>query len=335
MRTTAGRGIEALRARSHSLLLPQQNNDSSRLDILTTLRAQLAGEQQGQEAGETDAAPRQNFDAAGFRGYLEAQNKTKKTIKDIVNYAKKFGHILESQDASVMMTISPRNKHHAMTALANLAKYQGCYDRWLDIRRRYSLKWSKGDSLQAFERFFNPELTFDVMLQRVKRMCATLPPYMAAVVKFACITGLRPSEAVESVKLIADRDTFRLYYNPDRQALEHFRFKEQFLRRTKTAYISFVSLDNLQPIMNLGCTTLTWSHIRLACWKVGVRMEMHLCRRIFASHLSACGIQSEVIDYLQGRVSSSVFSRHYLTPGAGLKDRVLLAVAELSDKLDG
>jgi hypothetical protein len=73
MRTTAGRGIEALRARSHSLLLQQQNNDSSRLDILTTLRAQLAGEQQqAQEEGEIDAAPRQNFDAAGFRGYLEA-----------------------------------------------------------------------------------------------------------------------------------------------------------------------------------------------------------------------------------------------------------------------
>ena len=180
-----------------------------------------------------------------------------------------------------------------------------------------------------------PSLPLTLCCSGLNGCVPVCPPLYASVVRFACITGLRPSEAVESVKLIADSDTFRLYYNPERQALEHFRFKEQFLRRTKTAYISFVSLDNLQPIMNLGCTTLTWSHIRLACWKVGVRMEMHLCRRIFASHLSACGIQSEVIDYLQGRVSSSVFSRHYLTPGAGLKDRVLLAVAELSDKLDG
>jgi intergrase/recombinase len=62
-------------------------------------------------------------------------------------------------------------------------------------------------------------------------------------------------------------------------------------------------------------------------------MEMHLCRKIFASYLSQRGIQSEVVDFLQGRVSTSVFSRHYLTPNAGLKDRILEAVEGLARQL--
>jgi hypothetical protein len=329
MEKTAGQGIEAPRARSHSLLF-QPYQDDSRRDILTTLRAQM---QPRQNFTQNDAALRQNFDAAGFRGYLEAQNKTKKTIKDIVNYAKLHAHVLESGDASHLMTLSPRNRHHAMTSLANMAKFQGRYDRWLDIRRRYSLKWSKGDSMKVFERFFDEGLDLDAMIQRVKRMVETLPPYMARVVKFACLVGLRPAEVIESVRLLTCKDPCKLYYNPERQTLEHFRFPDVFLRQTKKAYLSFITLDNLQPIVDLHGFSPTWNHIRLACYKVGVKMEMHLCRKIFASYLSQCGIQSEVIDFLQGRVSTSVFSRHYLTPGAGLKDRILRAVEELARQL--
>ena len=61
---------------------------------------------------------------------------------------------------------------------------------------------------------------------------------MAQIVKFACLTGLRPAEAVESVRLINDKEAFPKYYNPKPQALEHFRFPDIFLRQTKKAYIS-------------------------------------------------------------------------------------------------
>ena len=48
---------------------------------------------------------------------------------------------------------------------------------------------------------------------------------------------------------------------------------------------------------------------------------------------SKCGISTEIVDFLQGRVSASVFSRHYLTPDASLKDRVLTALHELEKSL--
>jgi hypothetical protein len=64
-----------------------------------------------------------------------------------------------------------------MEALTALSKYNGCYDTWQQIRKRYSLKWTNGDeSLQSLQRFFNPELSLDVMLEKVKEMIRLLPP---------------------------------------------------------------------------------------------------------------------------------------------------------------
>jgi hypothetical protein len=247
-------------------------------------------------------------------------------------YAKQYANC---QPVDILQ-LSPQKRLNVMKSLTALSRYLGCYDSWQQTRKQYNLKWTTGnESLQSLERFFNPDLTIDVMLSKVRGMMAALPARMAAVVKFACLTGLRPSEAVESARLLnaLSAGTRSSYYNQERQALEHFRFPEIFIRRTKKAYISFVTKEQLSGIGLLRGKTPSWNSIRLACRRVGVGMEMHLCRKIFASHLSQLGIQSEVIDFLQGRVSTSVFSRHYLTPGAGLKDRILRAVEELARQL--
>jgi hypothetical protein len=36
---------------------------------------------------------------------------------------------------------------------------------------------------------------------------------MGQVIKFCCLTGLRPAEAVESVRRINDKEEFAKYYN--------------------------------------------------------------------------------------------------------------------------
>jgi intergrase/recombinase len=157
---------------------------------------------------------------------------------------------------------------------------------------------------------------------------------MSQTIKFACLTGLRPGEVVESVKLINDRQAFPTYYNQDRQALEHFRYPDIFLRHTKKCYISFVSPEVLNILDNIG-TVPSYNTMRLACRKRGLKLDMRYCRKVFASWLSNnSGIQSEVIDFLQGRVSTSVFSRHYLTPNASLTDKVLEAIAKLRREME-
>jgi len=59
-----------------------------------------------------------------IREWLQSQGKTKATIRETINYAKRFAIVLITGDASALLTLSSRNKQHAMTALANLAKYQ-------------------------------------------------------------------------------------------------------------------------------------------------------------------------------------------------------------------
>ena len=219
-----------------------------------------------------------------------------------------------------------------MTALASLSKFYGCYDRWLQIRQRYSLKWSSGNgSLQAMERFFNPEMSLDHMIEKVRRMIQVLPANMGQIVRFACITGLRPSEACESVRLIL-HPTVR-YYNQEQQYLEHFRYPDIFLRTTKKCYLSYLSTADYQRIISLGPKTPTWTAIRLTCRRRNINMDMRLCRKIFASHLIKSAIDANTVDMLSGRCPPSVLARHYQVPSQDLKNRVLDAITDLQQQI--
>ncbi|HEU4447792.1 MAG TPA: integrase [Nitrososphaeraceae archaeon] len=71
------------------------------------------------------------------------------------------------------------------------------------------------------------------------------------------------------------------------------------------------------------------SVITSACRHRNIKMSIHLCRKIFASLLRQEGIQPEVIDLLQGRVSTSVLTKHYLAPPTELRERVLDSIEEL------
>jgi hypothetical protein len=240
--------------------------------------------------------------------------------------------VLDTGDASPLSTLPRRSKEITITALANLAKFQGRYERFQELKKRYDLKWSTSNSTQYFERFFNVGLTLDIMLQRIRQMIAKLPPPMGQIIKFGCLVGLRASEVLESVRLLNSVDYSRRYFNEERQCLEHFRFPQIFLRQTKKAYISFITLDQLSAIGILGCKNHvpTLNAITLACRRKGVKMEMHLCRKIFASWLiNKSGIDNTTVDMLQGRVSQSVLVRHYQTPDSNLSSRILDSLNKL------
>ncbi len=186
--------------------------------------------------------------------------------------------------------------------------------------------------MQSFTRFFNEELSFDVMLQRIKEMIAKTPSWVGKILQFAVLVGLRPSEVCESVRLIC-KSTDK-YYNPERQALEHFKFS-QFIRTTKKAYLSFVTPEMLEGVRYTDqLLSPTYNQIRLACWSAGIKCDMRYARKIFASHLRNEGIQPEIVDLLSGRVPQSVLVRHYLVPSPTYKDDVLRALTKLKEKLE-
>src|SRR4029079_9920656 len=86
----------------------------------------------------------------GFIKYLEG-SKGRHQAKTIRQYAARFGRILEDGNASELLTLPPKALLHAMSSLAALAKYQGRYNEWKEIKTAYGLKWKYQDDISAFE----------------------------------------------------------------------------------------------------------------------------------------------------------------------------------------
>lgn len=177
-----------------------------------------------------------------------------KTAMDRMRYAKQFTHVLDAGNTSELLQLTPDKRIHAMKALSNLAKFTGQYDIWLQLRQRYSLNWSTGtEKLDAFTRFFDDNNTLDMMIQWLKHAIQELPKSYSDFFVFCTLTGLRASEAVESIRLLNGRAVaLPSYYNPERQCLDHFRFPQIFLRRTKAAYILIVDDEILAIAKNIG-----------------------------------------------------------------------------------
>jgi hypothetical protein len=289
------------------------------------------------------------IDWSGFKDYL-LKTCRPNTVKVRICYAKQYAYVLTSAEdilpANQLLQLPPQKRLNVMKSLTALSRYLGCYENWQQTRKQHNLKWSTGnESLQSLERFFNPEMGLDQMIDRVKVMMQVLPPVMSNVVKYAVLTGLRPSEAVESVKLLntqknlhgssssSNNNNNNYYYDPEQQTLRHYLFPHIFLRATKKAYLSYITPEDLQPVINLGDKTPTWNAIRLTCRRRNIDMEMRRCRKIFASWLRKSRIQSEFVDLLQGRVPPSVLARHYLVPDQYFKEDVLKALKQLEQRL--
>jgi hypothetical protein len=151
---------------------------------------------------------------------------------------------------------------------------------------------------------------------------------MSQIVKFGTLVGLRAAEIVESVELINNNQTLQRYYNAERQCLEHFRFPETFLRRTKSAYISLAD-NQLLEIAQKVRKIPRYEVLRFRCVRKGLEFHMGWCRKIFGSWLRQNGIASETVDLLQGRVPRTVFARNYFTPSVDYSIKVLDALKQL------
>jgi intergrase/recombinase len=156
---------------------------------------------------------------------------------------------------------------------------------------------------------------------------------MGQIIKFAVLVGLRPSECVEAVRLINDKEAFEQYYDPKQQALLHYKFPKEFLRTTKKAYLSFVTPDMLSIVQNNMYEIPSYNAIRMTCYHKGIKCDMRYTRKLFASHLRNEGIQPELVDMLQGRVPPSVLTRHYLVPSSTYKNDVLQALEKLQQEI--
>ena len=125
-----------------------------------------------------------------------------------------------------------------MKALAALSKYLGCYDLWKDIIERYQLKWSNEDAVQVFQNLTNVDHDFSSMVKWLKDALTKLPQSYGNILLFNALTGLRPEEAIQSIKILHNCPDD---YIKDNTILEHYKYPHIFIRRTKKTYISVVN----------------------------------------------------------------------------------------------
>jgi len=264
-----------------------------------------------------------------YKEYLYT-NLRPNTARLALKYGKDYSYVIERRDIKDLLVLPSAKQRHIMKALANLAKYNGVYEQWNTLRRQHKLKWSSTNTLDIFERIMNNGTSYDKMLEYIKQLLAVLPRSHANVVIFATLTGLRPVEACNSVRLI--HTDLSNYLNSDLFILEHFKWKHLFIRSTKKSFIS-VMTDRLLQIAKTA-DHQSYTSIYAYLHKRHLPMRMNYCRKIFGTHLRYCGIESEMVNLLEGRISPEIFVRHYWSPNMKQDiERVRKAIDSLADQL--
>jgi intergrase/recombinase len=158
------------------------------------------------------------------------------------------------------------------------------------------------------------------MISWVKKAYHMLPTGYSSIIIICTLSELRPNECFESLSLI--QNDFHNYFNYDQGVLEHFKYPDKFIRKTKKAFIT-IAFDQLLEVAR-SCQPMTYSNLNELITKNGLNMNMSFCRKIFATHLRLTGINQETIDLLQGRAPRSIFAKYYFRPDFDkvLKNRI-------------
>ena len=257
------------------------------------------------------------------------------TAKDRLRYTKKYAYCLLNRDFSTLKLLTDSQREHTMKALAVLSKFLGIYEVFRSLVKNYGLKWSSKKPsdliIERLTRTMNPNEIFD-WIKQVKKALPELSDFMDLI----AITGLRYNEAIESHNLIiklAKKGKLQQYFNFERETLEHFRFKETFIRRSKKVFISFAPKELVKRISQNK--PLEWN----ATKKKVARNIKHLrfadIRELHGSIITKHLRQPE-IDFLHGRCSSSVFMKHYFNPKliTDLKTRTFKAIREIEKSIN-
>jgi intergrase/recombinase len=248
-------------------------------------------------------------------------------------YAMKYGDCLKQMDLTVLSGLPETIRPNVMKSVGALAKFLGVNDRYKQALKNYGVTW-KGKStdqlvMERFSRIKDPDEVFQ-WIRQVKEERPELSDFM----DFMATTGLRLNEAIASYNLIIElnrKHKLSEYWNG--AVLEHYKFKETFLRRSKKAFMSFVPktliariIDN-EPLPN-------YAGVENRLKRRGLKNRFSDIREAHGSYLTK-HLKSSEIDFLHGRVSSSVFMSNYFNPSliGDLKERAFKAIAEIQTKI--
>ena len=156
------------------------------------------------------------------------------------------------------------------------------------------------------------------ILQCYKEIQQVLRPNESLFSKFLLVSGLRMREAITSFNLIIKlqaEGNLGEYFNTDLSALEHFKFKDLFLRRAKNCFITFIDPNLVSEISS--STPLAYAQIRKRLLNAKYGMRFNEFRDFYVTFILRNGIIEYECNMLQRRISPdsilTKFSRNKLT----------------------
>jgi hypothetical protein len=220
-------------------------------------------------------------------------------------------------------------KRHTLAALSNLSKFLGMYEDFKKLLKDYGLKW---ENVKAEDLMISRLTKFETRGSVIAwtKIVKEEWPCFRAFMDFINVSGLRCVEAIQSYNLIIElsrQGRLSDYYNAEKEILEHFRFKQLFIRNNKKAFVSIIPRVLIHRVSLSERITLAQITNRIK--RKGLKPRFNDIREYYACmtrHLS----QSE-IDFLQDRISGSVFMRNYFNPAliSDLKEKVFKTIEEL------
>jgi hypothetical protein len=273
------------------------------------------------------------IDWTSFRKYVE-KTHAPSYRGNILRYSRMYAKILGHPDQITRLQVLPKGKQRlVMSSLANLSKFLGVYDSWQMIVKNGGLKYQKYNGLSTVISMLNTNIgdskawLLDV-LQKV-------PKDVGTVLVFAALTGLRPSEAAMSCKMITElneKGAVNEYYDSELGMLQHFKYKEKFLRNSKNAYFSFVTPQLMSLVIDNKPKLEYWA-VQHAIQRAKLSIQAKKLRKLNATILRSA-LDSELVDLLQGRVGESVFVKSYYRPELGhIREKALKTLEPLQSEL--
>ena len=283
----------------------------------------------------TTPSPLKHIDWNAFKEWLY-RDKSEHYAKDLWHYARRYQHCLFNGDLSEIALLSEGKRRMALASLGNLAKFLGVYNQWKETVQRHGIKWIEVETKdkRIIQRLTKAIDVNDIYkwIKSVKEKRMELSCFM----DFMAITGLRLVEAVESYNLIiklAKEGKLNEYYDSEREVLEHYKFRHLFLRKGKKALISFVPKEIVKRITE-SVPVKTADCIDKSVRNSGLRSRFSDLREFHGSIMTKYLNQSE-IDFIHGRIGTSVFMQNYFNPAwiSDLKQRVFQGIAEIQSRL--
>jgi intergrase/recombinase len=267
------------------------------------------------------------MDWAAFRKWAENQYSRKYAIS-VCNCALRYQHIF-NRSLSELNAFQKAKKRMILAALIALSKYQGSYDAFKRKMGNFGVIWDNQRGFEIFLRILNDN-SHDV-LSWVRDCTENFDLTYSTFIKFALITGLRKGEAFQAFNLVvklSKEGKVGEIYNSELETLELHKYPKIFFRRGKNAFFSFIPEGFMKEMTK--CNVISDSGLKRRLRKNGLTCKLKELRHYQATFMAKHGLLREEADLLQGRISQSVFMRHYVSPSiTELKDRVLAAVGNL------